>query len=82
MCYYHIIKRVIKHILELRSKDKLKKKKAMDLLANNKIMLHLNKNRVKYFFDMIIKYYEKELSSFIKYFYYHFFKNYPLNYLC
>jgi len=69
LCYYHIIIHVIKHIPELRCKDKLKKKKAMDLLANIKILLYLNKNKVKYFFDMIIKHYEKEFSSFIKYFY-------------
>ena len=42
----------------------------------------MNKNKVKEFFNMIQKYYEKEFPSFIKYFYYNFFKKYPLNDLC
>ena len=82
LCYYHILKRIIKHIPEIKCKDKLKKKKAMNLLANIKILLYLNKNKVKDFFNMIQKYYEKEFPSFIKYFYYNFFKKYPLNDLC
>ena len=54
----------------------------MNLLANIKILLYLNKNKVKDFFQMIQTYYEKEFPTFIKYFYYNFFKKYPLNDLC
>ena len=82
LCYYHIIKRIIKHIPEIKCKDKIKKKKALNLLANIKILLYLNKNKIKDFFNIIKNYYEKEFPSFIKYFYYNFFKKYPLNDLC
>ena len=39
----------------------------------------MNKNKIKSFFGLIQKKYEKEFSSFIKYFYTNYFKKYPFN---
>ena len=46
ICYYHIIKHIIQHLPQLRSADKIKKRKAHNLPNNIKIMLFINKDEV------------------------------------
>ena len=75
ICYYQIIKRIIKHLPQIRNKNDNINKKAKDLFANIKILLFLNKSKLKYFFDLIQAKYEKDFTGLIKYFY-------PLNDLC
>ena len=82
LCYYHIVKRIMKHIPQLKNKNENINSKAKDLFSNVKILLFLNKNKVKEFFQLIINKYEKDFPKFIKYFYTNFFKRYPLNDLC
>ena len=47
-----------------------------------KILLFLNKSKLKYFFELIKAKYETDFPAFIKYFYINYFKKYPLNDLC
>ena len=76
------MKRIIKHLPQINNKNETIQKKAKDLFSNIKILLFLNKNNIKEFFQLIIKKYEPDFSKFIKYFYTNFFKRYPLNDLC
>jgi len=76
------MKRIIKHLPQINNKKETIQKKAKDLFSNIKILLFLNKNNVKEFFQLIIKKYEPDFPKFIKYFYTNFFKRYPLNDLC
>ena len=82
LCYYHIVKRIIKHLPQLKNKNESIKNKAKDLFSNVKLLLFLNVNKLKEFFQLIINKYEKDFPKFIKYFYTNFFKRYPLNDLC
>lgn len=74
---YH--KKINKILPQIRSKNRNKKKLAKNLLTNMKILLFMNKNKIKSFFGLIQKKYEKEFSSFIKYFYTNYFNKYPIN---
>ena len=47
LCYYHIVKRIIKHIPQLKDKNENINNKAKDLFSNIKILLFFNKNKVK-----------------------------------
>ena len=76
------MKRIIKHLPQINNKKETIQKKAKDLFSNIKILLFLNKNNVKEYFQLIIKKYEPDFPKFIKYFYTNFFKRYPLNDLC
>ena len=82
LCYYHIIKRIIKHLPQIRSKNDNIKNKAKDLFANIKILLFLNQSKLKIFVELIKDKFEKDFPALIKYFYINFFKKYPLNDLC
>ena len=68
LCYYHIMKRIIKHLPQINNKKETIQKKAKDLFSNIKILLFLNKNNLKEFFQLIIKKYEPDFPKFIKFF--------------
>ena len=81
ICYYHIIKKLIQHLPEIKSKNPETKKKAKNLLTNIKILLFISREKVKKFFDLIRNNYKATFPKFIKYFHMNFFKKYPLKYL-
>ena len=79
ICYFHIIRRLVIHLPQIRSKNKEIKESAKNLLANMKILLFLPHTDIQKFFDLIkLKYYDS-FPKFIKYFYKYFFKEFPLN---
>ena len=79
LCYYHVIKRIILHLKELKSKNKELKRKAKNLLSNIKLLLFVNKDDIEDFFIEIKKVYFSTFKKFIKYFYKNFFIRYPFN---
>ena len=79
LCYFHIIKRLVIHLPQLRSKNKENKELAKNLLSNMKILLFLPHSDIKEFFDLIRKGYYEIFPKFIKYFYKNFFIGFPLN---
>ena len=67
ICYYHIIKRCVLHLPELKSKNKYLKNKAQDMLSNIKMLLFIDINSVDSFFEKIKHKYNSSVPKFIKY---------------
>ena len=78
ICFYHIVKRLIQHIPQIRSKNKELKNKAKNLLNNIKLMLFIKRNEVHNYFKKIKYIFKNDFPKFIKYFEYYFFKKYPM----
>ena len=78
ICYYHLMKKFVQHLPELRSKNKILKNKAKDLLINIKLLVFIKKSDAKYFFDKIYDKYNRTFPKFTKYFKNNFFNKYPL----
>lgn len=53
ICYYHTLKRLVRHLSEIISKNDSIKTKAKYLINNIKILLFIQKDKAKYFFDLI-----------------------------
>ena len=81
ICYYHIIKKFIQHLPEIRKKDKEIKKKAKNLLNNMKILLFLKRENVLKFYQMISDKYISLFPKFFKYFNNYYLKKYPFKYM-
>ena len=79
ICYFHIIRRLVIHLPQIRSKNKESKELAKNLLADMKILLFLPQRDIYQFFDLIKNRYYEIFPKFIKYFYKNFFMEFPLN---
>ena len=79
ICYYHILKRLVQHLPQLRDKNKDIKAKAKTLFANMKILLFIKRENVHSFFKLIENKYKKIFPKIINYFIDNYFKKYPLN---
>ena len=77
ICYFHIIRILVIHLPQIRSKNKESKELAKNLLTNMKILLFLPQRYIYQFFDLIKNRYYEIFPKFIKYFY----KNFLWNFL-
>lgn len=78
-CYFHIIRRFIIHIKNLRSRNKVLKRNAKNLLFNMKILLFINSEKIDKFFELIKKKYYEGFKRFIDYFEKTYMNNNPFN---
>ena len=64
-CYFHLILRLIIHIKNLRSDNKVIKRASKNLLFNMKILLFIDHDKIDEFFELIkIKYYDSNKKFF------------------
>lgn len=78
ICYYHVIKRIIQHLPEIRNKNKIKKEHAKNLLNNIKILIFIKKSNIMEYYNLIENKYKTEFPPFFKYFKKNYFQKYPL----
>ena len=81
ICYYHIMKKLIQHLPEIKSNNPNKKKRARNLLTNIKLLLFISREKVNQFLELISDKFEDSFPKFIKYYRSNFFTKYPLKYL-
>ena len=79
ICYFHIIRRLVIHLPEIRSKNLEKKEMVKNLLANMKILLFIPQTDIINYFELIREKYYSKFPKFIKYFYKNFFIAFPMN---
>ena len=64
-CYFHLIRRLIIHIKNLRSDNKVIKRASKNLLFYMKILLFIDHDKIDEFFELIkIKYYDSNKKFF------------------
>ena len=78
ICYYHVIKRIIQHLPEIRNKNKIKKEHAKNLLNNIKILIFIKKSNIMEYYKLMENKYKTEFPAFFKYFKKNHFQKYPL----
>ena len=81
ICYYHIMKKLIQHLPEIKNSNPNIKKKAKYLLTNIKLLLFISREKVNKFFDLISDEFKDSFPKFIKYYRRNFFDEYLLKYL-
>ena len=67
-CYFHYVQNCMKHLPENKSKKDNIKNKAIDLMANIKILCFIKFEYIFEFFEKIKENYQKLFPNFIKYF--------------
>ena len=67
-CFFHIMLRLIKHVPEIKSKNKKIKLEAEELLINIKYLFFINNEKLEYFYSKIKKKFNNNFKKFIKYF--------------
>ena len=68
ICYYHFISRIILHLPQLRSKNKIIKKKAQIILINIKLLCFINFNLIDTFYNKLkTKFSNKTFKKFFNY---------------
>lgn len=78
-CFFHFISNIVKKLPDLKSKNKNKKKIALDLLANFKLLCFVKRETITEFFNKIKNKYNNNYSSFLKKFEKTYFKSNPFN---
>ena len=76
-CYFHLIRRLIIHLKNLRSKNKIVKRNAKNLLFNFKLLIFIDSDKIVEFFNKIKEEYYNNHKKFIDYFEKQYFKNSP-----
>ena len=76
-CFFHLIRRLILHLKYLRSKNKLVKRNAKNLLFNIKLLIFIDSDKILEFFNKIKDDYYSNNKKFIDYFEKQYFKNKP-----
>ena len=78
-CYFHLIRRMVIHLKNLKSKNKVLKRNSKNLLFNMKILLFIDNDKIEYFFDLIKNKYYGGYKRFIDYFEKTYMHNIPFN---
>ena len=79
ICYFLIIRRLVIHLPEIRSKNIEKKEQAKNLLSNKKSLLFIPQTDIINYFELIREKYYSIFPKFNKYFYKNFFIAFPMN---
>ena len=67
-CYFHLIRRIILHIKNLKSKNSVIKRCAKNLLFNIKLLLFIDTDQIDTFYNLIKHKYENSNKNFFRYF--------------
>ena len=67
-CYFHLIRRLIIHLKNIKSKNKLIRRNARNLLFNMKILIFIDNEKIEEFFELIKSQYYKNYKKFLDYF--------------
>ena len=78
-CYFHLIRRLIIHIKYLRSKNRVLKRAAKNLLFNMKILLFIDSEEIEDFYGKIKNKYRSSFKKFFNYFDKVYMKSKPFN---
>ena len=78
-CYFHLIRRLIIHLKNLRSKNKVLQRAAKNILFNMKILLFIDNSEIDSFFSLIKNKYYNSNKKFFHYFEKNYMKNKPYN---
>ena len=78
-CYFHLIRRLVLHIKNLRAKNKLVKRNAKKFLFNMKILLFIDSEKIDNFFNKIKIRFNSHYKKFLEYFEKQYFLSKPFN---
>ena len=67
-CFFHFMENIVKHLKELRSKNKTIKKLAKDFLSNIKLLCFIPLNKFDSLYELIKTKYRTKFPNFFKYF--------------
>ena len=67
-CYFHLIRRLIIHLKNIKAKNKLIRRNARNLLFNMKILIFIDNEKIEQFFELIKRQYYKNNKKFLDYF--------------
>ena len=67
-CFFHFMENIVKHLKDIRSRNKTIKKLAKDCLSNIKLLSFIPLNKFDSLYELILKKYRSKFPNFFKYF--------------